>query len=114
MTNVHNAKGVQAGGGNLQINLFEGRPSPGPVVAGNIPQAPPAFQPRENLMAELRAAGPGVSVIRAVTGLRGVGKTQLAGAYARECVNSGWRLVAWVSAEDSTAILGDPPPSLRV
>ena len=106
MTNVHNAKGVQAGGGNLQINLFEGRPSPGPVVAGNIPQAPPAFQPRENLMAELRAAGPGVSVIRAVTGLRGVGKTQLAGAYARECVNSGWRLVAWVSAEDSTAILG--------
>jgi tetratricopeptide (TPR) repeat protein len=99
------AKGVQVGDGNVQVNLFAGEPPRGPVVAGNIPQAPPAFQPRDDLMAQLRAAGPGVSVVRAVTGMRGVGKTQLAAAYARECVNAGWRLVAWVDAETTAEAL---------
>jgi hypothetical protein len=105
MSRVNDSQGVQAGDGNVQINLFSGEQPRGPVVAGNVPQAPPAFQPREDLMAELRAAGPGVSVVRAVTGMRGVGKTQLAAAYARECVDAGWRLVAWVNAEDTPAIL---------
>jgi len=102
---VTGSQGVQAGDGNLQINFFPGQPQRGPVVAGNVPLAPPAFQPREDLMAELRAAGPGVAVVRAVTGLRGVGKTQLAAAYARQCVDAGWRLVAWVNAEDTPGIL---------
>jgi tetratricopeptide (TPR) repeat protein len=102
---VAEIKGGQWGDHNLQINLFAGEAPRGPVVAGNVPQAPPAFQPREDLMAQLRAAGPGVSVVRAVTGMRGVGKTQLAAAYARECINAGWRLVAWVNAEDSPSIV---------
>ena len=105
MTQVNDSKGVQAGSGNVQINLFVGEQPRGPVVAGSIPQAPPAFQPREDLMAQLRAAGPGVAVVRAVTGLRGVGKTQLAAAYARECIDAGWRLVAWINAEDIPGIL---------
>jgi hypothetical protein len=67
-------RGGQFGDDNLQINLFSGEPPRGPVVAGNIPQAPPAFQPRDDLMAVLRRSGPGV---RAVSGMRGVGKTQL-------------------------------------
>lgn len=104
-TRTQGGKGVQVGRNNTQYNLFAGPPPPGPVVAGNIPQAPSAFQPREDLMARLRAAGPGLSVVRAVTGMRGVGKTQLAAAYGRECINRGWRLVAWINAEDNPGIL---------
>jgi hypothetical protein len=106
---VTSSSGVLVGDGNVQHNtfnfLFGGRQPDGPVVAGKVPQAPPAFQPREDLMARLRAAGSGVSVVRALTGMRGVGKTQLAAAYARECGAAGWRLVAWVDAEDMSVML---------
>jgi len=46
-------------------------PAAVPVVAGDIPQQPPGFVPRAQLLAELDAAGAGV---RAVTGMRRVGK----------------------------------------
>jgi tetratricopeptide (TPR) repeat protein len=101
-----NSQGAQVGDHNFQVNFLFGDSRPtGPVVAGSVPQAPRAFQPREDFMVQLRTAGPGVSVVRAVTGRRGVGKTQLAAAYARECIEAGWRLVAWVNAADSPAIL---------
>ena len=95
-------QGIQVGDGNVQLNIIGGARSRRPVVAGNVPHAPPAFQPREDLIAALRAAGPGVCV---VTGMRGVGKTQLAAAYARERIAARWRLVAWVNAEDRPGLL---------
>jgi RNA polymerase sigma factor (sigma-70 family) len=75
------------------------------VVVGDIPVEPPGFQPRASLLAELNRAGARVSVIRAVTGLHGLGATQLAGAYARAKLKAGWRLVAWVNGTDAGSLL---------
>jgi tetratricopeptide (TPR) repeat protein len=78
------------------------------VVAGEIPREPPAFVERETLARLAEAARPGrAAVVYAVTGLRGVGKTQLAAAYARDQISRGWGLVGWVNTESRDSLLGD-------
>jgi tetratricopeptide (TPR) repeat protein len=85
-----------------------GRPSPRTapgraamrLVVGEIPREPEGYierAPLENLADAARTGRP--AVLHAVTGLRGVGKTQLAAAYARRRISQGWPLVAWINAE---------------
>ena len=114
---IQAGQGVQVGDHNIQRNEYNIEnyiqnlihpppvPAPGRVVTGNVPQPPPAFQPRADALAALRTAGPGVSVVRAVTGMLGVGKTHVAAAYARSCIEERWRLVAWINAEDLGEVL---------
>ena len=77
----------------------------GPVVVGAIPQQPPGFLPRPTLLRQLNRVDWAGSVVQVVTGTPGVGKTQLAAAYARAKLAAGWRLVAWVNAEDTDCLL---------
>jgi tetratricopeptide (TPR) repeat protein len=78
-----------------------------PVVVGEIPQEPVAFQSRAGLLAgPENGALPGrIVVVRAVTGMRGVGKTHLAAEFARARLADRWRLVAWINSEDAAEML---------
>jgi len=77
----------------------------GQVAVGVIPQRPPGFLPRPALFAQLSQLCREAPVVQVVTGTRGVGKTQLAAAYARAKLAEDWRLVAWVNAWDSNSLL---------
>jgi hypothetical protein len=105
---------VVTGSGSVHINrgtIDQDRTpdAPAQVVVGNIPARPEAFQDRAAI-AQLAAAweaGERVAVVHAITGGRGVGKTQAAAAYARQRAKEGWPVVAWISAEGERGLLSD-------
>jgi Tetratricopeptide repeat len=72
------------------------------IVVGDIPASRLGLQPRPALLAQLNLVGQGTPVV--LTGTGGVGKTQLAAAYARAKLADRWRLVAWVNARDSETL----------
>ena len=99
-------QGAHEGAGKVPLGDGAAAGPGGALVVGDVPQEPAAFQLRAALMESLDQ-GPqaGVSVVFALTGIRGVGKTQVAAAYARRRISDGWRLVAWVDAGSEAAVL---------
>ncbi|WP_158023749.1 alpha/beta fold hydrolase [Mycolicibacterium chlorophenolicum] len=70
------------------------------VVVGEIPGLPPAFITRNTLTRLSQSLDRNlIAVVCALTGMRGVGKTQLAAAYARSKIVEGCGVVGWVNAE---------------
>ena len=74
------------------------------VVVGDIPVEPSCFRSRAGLLAELDRDSAQASVIHAMTGLHGLGASQLAATYARAKLAAGWRLVAWVNGADTGSL----------
>jgi hypothetical protein len=74
-------------------------------VVGPVPRAPQHFQPPVDVVRALGGIVDGsIAVVCTVTGLRGVGKTQAAGAYARQRIADGW-LVAWFPAQSEELVV---------
>jgi hypothetical protein len=70
------------------------------VVFGEIPYRPISFEERPELQEQMTKRLSAQGAIYVLTGMRGAGKSQLAGAIARRRLSEGWRLVAWINAED--------------
>ena len=88
-----------------------------PLQVGSIPSLADCYQPREResgLIGEALASGETTVLTQVLSGLGGVGKTQLAAAYAR----TAWRdhavdLLMWVTASSREAVQGSYAQATR-
>lgn len=72
---------------------------PAQIVAGVRPQLATHFVDRDEMTRlETALSAAGVATVCALQGMRGVGKSQLAVAYAQRCEASDWVFVGWVNA----------------
>ncbi|AQZ65759.1 Putative ATP/GTP-binding protein [[Actinomadura] parvosata subsp. kistnae] len=80
---------------------------PAPAVIGDVPREPRAFQPRAQLSERIDQllCTPRPAPVCALVGGRGVGKTHLAAAHARRCIQDGIP-VAWLHAETADHLHG--------
>ncbi|MFI6761929.1 tetratricopeptide repeat protein [Micromonospora sp. NPDC050417] len=91
------------GGGLALLDRARRRPGTLPiparqVVFGAIPAPARHFQQRPILYARVKQALAAGNGTVALVGVNGAGASQLAAAYARECVETGYASVAWVDA----------------
>jgi hypothetical protein len=90
-----------------QVHFHESRAAPDRVRVGHVPRVSVAFQERRALQEAIaaRAESGRPAVVCALAGTRGVGKTQLAAAYARKCAAERWRVIAWLNAENIGGVI---------
>jgi NB-ARC domain-containing protein len=125
---VDNRQGVQVGSGNVQVNVYaEAFSVRWPHRVGVIPLLADCFQERAPEMRELDdavSAGRTAVVTQVLSGLGGVGKTQLAAAYARRVWGAGeLDLLVWATARSRDAVqarysqaaaeIGQAPPDVE-
>ncbi|MGQ0776275.1 MAG: hypothetical protein ACT4NY_17920 [Pseudonocardiales bacterium] len=107
-TDARGARGVQSGEGNFQINVYaESRSVVWPHQVGSVPLLADCYQRRERETAgfdEVVSTGT-VVLTQVLSGLGGVGKTQLAACHARAAwANSGVELLVWATASSRAAV----------
>ncbi|MEV7676491.1 tetratricopeptide repeat protein [Streptomyces sp. NPDC088752] len=84
------------------------RPSDWPIRLGSVPVLASAFQARSAVRDRINRAREGhatVILTQVLSGGGGVGKTQLAAAYAHEALVDGVDLVVWVDASDIEQVI---------
>ncbi|MEU5666542.1 FxSxx-COOH system tetratricopeptide repeat protein, partial [Streptomyces longwoodensis] len=100
VTNIGEQHIHQPPAGNIEVSW--------PVEVGPVPALASAFQPRSALrqaVDDARSDGAAVVLTQVLSGGGGVGKTQLAAAYAIDALRDGADLVVWAAATETQQLI---------